>query len=251
MSSIPLAVQLYSIREDCARDLAGTLAGVAKMGYDGVEFAGFYDHSATDVRRMLDDNGLRCAGSHTPIAHLQGDPLAATIDFNRAIGNPYLIVPGLPEDCTASLDAWKKTAGIFNTIAGQLEPEGMQTGYHNHFKEFTLVDGEYPWDAFFGNTDPRVIMQLDTGNARVAGVDVAPFIERYPGRATTVHLKEWTDAPEGAVIGEGKIDWQTILGLCESLGATEWYIVEQEHYPYPPIESVERCLRNVRSMLNP
>jgi sugar phosphate isomerase/epimerase len=248
MSRIPIGLQLYSVRADCQRDLAGTLAQVAQMGYEGVEFAGFYDHSAEQIRQLLDENGLACCGSHQGITTLLGDELDQTVEFNRTIGNPYLICPGLPAEYTESRDAWLRTAALFNEISAKLRPLDMWTGYHNHYVEFEELDGELPWDTFFGNTDPEVIMQLDTGNALKGGGDPVPYVERYPGRSLTVHLKEYTSSGEKVLIGEGEVEWAELFQLCESVGQTRWYIVEQESYTYPPLECVDRCLQNLRAM---
>ena len=138
--AIPIAVQLYSVREDAAADLAGVLAKVKEMGYDGVEFAGYYDHSAEAVKKMLDDSGLACVGTHSGIDTLLGDEFAASVEFHKTIGNTRPIVPGLPGNYTESADAWKKTADVMNEIAGKLAAEGMKTGYHNHHTEFTAFD---------------------------------------------------------------------------------------------------------------
>jgi sugar phosphate isomerase/epimerase len=246
--ALPIALQLYSVRQDCEKDLPGVLAAVKKMGYDGVEFAGYYGRSADELKTLLDDNGLKTAGSHLGIQTLLGDDLERTMDFNQTIGNKFLIVPGLPGEYTNSRDAWLKTARIFNEISDKVTPRGFQTGYHNHHTEFKALDGELPWDTFFGNTKKEVVMQFDTGNAMHGGADAIPFLERYPGRATTVHLKEFSPANEKALIGEGDIPWQRIFDLCESSAGTEWYIVEQESYAYPPMECVDRCLQNLRKM---
>lgn len=248
MTQIPIALQLYSVREDAERDLSGTLAAVAKMGYAGVEFAGFYGHAAADVKKMLDDNGLQIAGAHIGLDTLRGKALPQTIAFHQTLGNRFLIVPGLAEEHRASQDAWQKTAQTMNEIAARLQPEGMQTGYHNHDIEFKALDGELPWDTFFANTRPEVVMQFDTGNAMHGGADPIPFLERYPGRATTVHLKEYSKTNPDALIGEGDIPWTQVFALCEQPGNTQWYIVEQEAYAYPPLECGARCLENLRKM---
>ena len=246
MSRIPIALQLYSVRHDCERDLPGTLEAVAKMGYEGVEFAGYYGRSARELRKMLDDLGLRVAGSHVRLDTLQGDNLAETVAFNRELGNRFLIVPALGEERRNSHEAWLETARIFNQVAESLAPEGMVTGYHNHHIEFTEMGGELPWDTFFGNTRHDVVMQLDLGNALHGGGDPVPFVERYPGRALTVHLKEYSSGYGKALIGEGDVRWDEVFRLCESVGGTEWYIVEQESYAYPPLECVARCLKTLR-----
>jgi sugar phosphate isomerase/epimerase len=247
MNKIPIALQLYSVRHDCERDLPGTLAAIAKMGYEGVEFAGYYGRSAQELRTMLDDLGLRVAGTHTPLASLLGDTLPATVEFNRILGNPYLIVPGLPEERRNSWKAWFDTAHLFNEIAARLVPEEMSTGYHNHFHEFHPMEGELPWDTFFGHTREDVIMQIDLGNAMHGGGDPIPFLERYPKRAVTVHLKEFSHSNDRALIGEGDVPWPRVFQLCETIGNTVWYIVEQESYAYPPLECVERCLKTLRA----
>ena len=102
MTRIPVAVQLYSVREDAAKDLAGVLKAIAKMGYDGVEFAGFYGHDAKSVRAMLDEYGLKAEGAHVGINTLMGDELQRSIEFHATIGNSFLIVPGLDHSYTDS-----------------------------------------------------------------------------------------------------------------------------------------------------
>jgi sugar phosphate isomerase/epimerase len=248
MANLPIGLQLYSVREDCARDLPGVLKAVAKMGYAGVEFAGYHGYGAQDLRRMLDDAGLVCCGTHASLDSLLGDALPATIAFNQALGNPYLVVPGLAEKYRDSAAAWRETAALFDRLAGQVAPHGMRVGYHNHFHEFQPMDGQLPFDIFFGGTRADVIMQVDNGNAMHGGGDPIAALRRYPGRAITVHLKEYASGYDKALIGEGDVDWKTTFELCETIGGTQWYIVEQESHAYPPMECVERCLRNLRAM---
>ncbi len=244
----PIGLQLYSVREDCKRDLPGTIAAVAKMGYKGVEFAGYYDRSAGQLRKMLDDNGLVCCGTHTGLDTLLGDNLRRTIEFNKTLGNKYLIVPGLPEKYRSSHQAWLDTAKLFNELAEKVKPHEMLVGYHNHSIEFTAMDGELPWDTFYGNTRKDVVMQIDVGNAIHGGADPLPYLYLYPGRAITVHVKEFSKTNKKALIGEGDVNWKAFFALCKAVGQTEWYIAEQESYAYPPLECVERCLRNLRKM---
>ena len=244
----PIGLQLYSVREDCKRDLPGTIAAVAKMGYKGVEFAGYYDRTAKQLRKMLDDNGLVCCGTHTGLDTLLGDNLARTIEFNKTLDNKYLIVPGLPEKYRTSHQAWLDTAKLFNELAEKVKPHEMLVGYHNHSIEFTAMDGELPWDTFYGNTRKDVVMQIDVGNAIHGGADPLPYLYKYPGRAITVHVKEFSETNKKALVGEGDVNWKAFFALCKAVGQTEWYIVEQESYAYPPLECVQRCLRNLRKM---
>ncbi len=248
MTRIPIALQLYSVRKDCEADFPATLKAVAAMGYEGVDFAGYYGYEAAAIRKMLDDLGLKVAGCHTGLNTLLGDELKKTIEFNHILGNKFLIVPWIPEERRQTRDGWLQTAELFNEIAAQLKPEGMVTGYHNHHVEFAPMDGEIQWDIFARHTVPDVVMQLDLGNALHGGGDPVVFLERYADRAQTVHLKEYSATNDRAIIGEGDVDWPAIFRICETSGVTEWYIVEQESYAYPPLECVERCLQALKAM---
>ena len=252
MSRPDIALQLYSVREDCRKDFKGVLEKVAEMGYEGVEFAGFYGWNADKLRDLLDDLGLKVAGAHISIDALFGENFNKTVDFHRVLGNKYLIVPGLPVDWRNSRDSWLKTAKIFNELAEKLKTYGIRIGYHNHTVEFQRFDGKTGWDLFFGNTVSEVIMQLDTSNAMRGGLsnnDIIDILRRYPGRAVTIHLKEYSSKDKNALIGEGEVDWKNILKFCEKVGGTEWYIVEQESYKYPPLKCVEICLKNLLEIL--
>jgi sugar phosphate isomerase/epimerase len=245
---IPVGLQLYSVRAECQKDLPATIAAVADIGYQGVEFAGYYDYSAKELRKLLDDNGLKCCGSHTQLDTLLGDNLPKTIEFNKTIGNKYLIVPWLDPNKYNSVEGWKKAADMFNELAEKVKPHKMMVGYHNHMHEFKPVDGQVPWDIFFGNTRKDVIMQFDTGNAMHGGGDAIPYLKRYPGRAVTVHLKEYSATNKNAIIGEGDIPWEELLNLCETIGGTKWYIIEEEKDVYPPLKAAELCYKNFRKL---
>jgi len=249
MAKILIALQLYSVREDCVRDLAGTLEAVADMGYEGVEFAGYHGRSADELRKMLDDLGLKAAGTHISVDALLGEELQRTIKFNHILGNQFLIVPWLPEKMRNSKAEWLRTARLMSDIAKKMKPDGMRVGYHNHTIEFQPMNGEMPWNVFFGAAKPDVVMQLDTGNAMRGGISpegILEIVKRYPNRAATVHLKEFSSKNEQTLLGNGEMKWREFLSLCETIGGTEWYIVEQESCVFPPLECVRRCLKNLR-----
>jgi sugar phosphate isomerase/epimerase len=240
---IPIGLQLYSVRHECEKDLPGVLAAVKRMGYVGVEFAGYYGRDSKTLRKLLDDNGLVCCGTHTGLNTLLGEQLPQTIEFNRTIGNRYLIVPGLDGRYRESRQAWRNTANLFNELAEKVRPEGMQVGYHNHDIEFRPMEGELPWDTFFGNTHKDVIMQFDTSNAAHGGGDATVYLARYPGRAITVHIKPFSKAKPNALMGDDELPWKDIFRLCETVGGTKWYIVEYESDAYPPLVSVEKTFQ--------
>jgi sugar phosphate isomerase/epimerase len=254
MTTPRVALELYSVRTELERDPLGTLEAVAAMGYDGVEFAGPPKFSGSEIREWLAKTGLVCCGWHTPFNLVQKDTLAATIELNRMIGNRNIIVPGMP---AKTREDWLDRAAFFNELAAELAPLGMFTGYHNHHLEFQpLESGETPWDLFFGNTAPEVIMQLDLGNALRGGADLMAILRRYPGRCRTIHIKPYSksagaDDPAAGyrpMIGEDDVPWSEVFAFCETRGNTEWYIVEYESDAYPRLEAVERCRRALEAM---
>lgn len=218
------------------------LTAVSKIGYKGVEFAGYHNHSAADLRKLLDENGLVACGSHTQFDTLQGDKLKETIEFNRTIGNKFLIVPWI---VGLTKQGWLDMAKKFDELADRLKPEGMFVGYHSHQHDFEKVDGEYPWDIFFDNTKPEVIMQLDTGNCRTGGADPLSILKKHPGRARSLHMKAH-GGPE-VVIGEDEIDWPPIFAFCESKGGTEWFVLEHETSKNP-LDAVKRSFEALKKM---
>jgi len=246
MARIPMGVQLYSVREDCAKDLPGTLKALAEMGYEGVEFAGYCDRSAQELRKLLEEVGLKVAGSHVRGHELAPENLAASIEFHQTIGNKYLIIPWMnPNEDPA---AWVSFAEQLNTAAEKLARHGLRTGYHNHGHEFKLAGTERPWDIVATKTRPEVVMQLDLGNACHGGADPMAYLRKYLERAGTVHLKEFSATDDKPLIGEGDIPWEEALSTIEAGGKTEWYIVEQEVYPVPPMEAVKRCREFLRGL---
>jgi sugar phosphate isomerase/epimerase len=241
---IPVGLEMYSLRVECKTDLPGMLAAVSKIGYQGVEFAGYHGRSAAELRKMLDDNGLIACGTHTPFDTVKGDKLKETVEFNRVIGNKFIIVPWMDE--AKSKQEWLDRAKLFNDIAEKIKGEGMSVGYHAHQHDFKQIDGVSAWDLFFGNTKPEVIMQLDTSNCREGGADPVAVLKKYPGRARSIHIKAHGAGPE-AVVGEGDIDWPAVFAFCEGAGRTEWYVVEHETSKNP-LDAVKRSFEALKKL---
>ncbi len=245
----PVGVQLDSVRDSCSRDLPGTIAAVAQMGYQGVEFAGYYSYKAADLRKMLDDNGLKCCGTHTAMDTLSDANLGATIEFNLTLGNKYLIVPYLAIEGPDAKDQWLRIADRFNVLTEKVKTAGMWVGYHSHLNDFKPVDGQVPWDILFARANPDVVMQMDTSNAASAGADPVTYLKRYPGRSRTIHIKEYSATNRNAILGEGDVKLADIFALCENSGTTEWYIIEEEAKTNnPPMTVIDLCLKNYRRM---
>ncbi len=249
MGKIPVGLQLYTVREDMGNDVPGTLKAVADAGYDGVEFAGYFDYSAEDLKVILDDLGLACCGSHTRLEGILPEGLSETIDFAHALGNKYIVGPGLPGEYTESPEAWRRTAAIFSETAVTLGEAGLKLGYHNHKHEFEQkFEGVSGWRIFFDAASDAVFSQLDVGHVMRADTDPVEILNLYPGRFVTVHIKDIDETKTDVFTGEGLGDWETIFNICETTGGTEWYIVEHENYPIPPLECAKKCLDNIRGM---
>ncbi|MDH4197518.1 MAG: sugar phosphate isomerase/epimerase [Candidatus Aminicenantes bacterium] len=242
---IPIGVQLYSVRQAAAKDFAATIEAVGKMGYTGVEFAGYYgwDAKPKELRQLLDANGLKCCGTHTGIDTITGDNLKATAELHSILGNSFLIVPSLQAQ---DAQGWVDLAKQFNEIAPRAKALGMRIGYHAHAGDFRKLGETTPWEIFFDNTNADVVMQIDTGNCMSGGGDPVAILKKYPGRSATVHLKEF-GGPEAAVIGQGVVRWQEVFDVCEMTGGTSWYVVEHE-VGTDPVGNIRGCLEGLRKM---
>lgn len=234
-----LALQLYSVKEAAEADLLGVLEEVAKMGYKGVQFAGFFSHSAQTVKEKMDEVGLKPAGAHVQISELQDD-LPAVLDYHREIGNTALICPYLPEEMRTTKEDYKETAKLFNEIGQTLKEAGFTFGYHNHAFEFDLFDGKTGFDILYENTDPELVkMELDCFWAVHAGQTPEGIMNRYSDRLFSLHLKDLIiedGEPISTELGNGVIDMTDLITEGKALNL-DWFIVEQENFTGDPIES--------------
>lgn len=247
-NKIPIGLQLYSVRNECAKDLVGTVMAVGKMGYTGVEFAGYHGRDAKTLRKLLDDAGLKCCGTHIGLDTLLGDNLPKTVEFNQTLGNKFLIVPSLPGKYQKSRQTWQEAADVFSDLAEKVKPHGMKVGYHNHNVEFRPLDGEVPWNTFFSRASKDVVIQFDTGNGVAQGGHPMKFINKHPGRVASLHVKPYSRSKPNALLGdkEDELPWKEIFHICETTGGTEWYIIEYEKDLYPPLVAVEKTLEVMR-----
>jgi sugar phosphate isomerase/epimerase len=239
----PIGVQLYSVSSDFTRDVPGTLAGLKKIGYEGVEFAGYAGKTAADMKKMLDDAGLKAAGSHIQggLPVLQQDAgFQKEVDYNKTIGNDRLII-AMGNARTA--DDWSKMADNFSAVAAKLKPLGLRLGYHNHTAEFTAVDGKIPEFLFFDKTTPDVFVQLDVGHCVHAGGDPVEVIKKYNSRLVSMHIKDWNAKTHGDIVGEGDVKWQDVLDACAPCPNLQWYTIEEE-VSRGGLTSVEKSFKN-------
>jgi sugar phosphate isomerase/epimerase len=249
---IPVGLELYTVRDELTRDLLGTVRAVGKMGYEVVEFYSPYyswtPEKAKEVRKLLDDLGVRCRSTHNDSASLTAENLPKAIELNRIIGSQYLIMasPGR----VTGIDSWKAVADRLNAAAEKLKPAGMSTGYHNHQAEWRPVDGQRPMDVIASGTTKDVVLQLDVGTCVEVGQDPVAWIKAHPGRIKSIHCKDWAPAKGyGVLFGEGTSPWPKIFEAAESVGGVEYYLIEQEEGPAgEQLQRAERCLANYRKL---
>ncbi len=247
-TKIPIGVQLYSVRAVAPADVPGTLAGVKKIGYDAVEFAGYYSYNndAKGLRKLLDDNGLKCCGTHIGLPALTGDALEKTIEFNKVLGNENLVVASMR---ARTLADWAMNADTFSEIAEKLKPHKLRVGYHNHTVEFKEVEGQIPEDHFFSKAKPEVFAQLDLGHCARAGADPVAYLKKFAGRVRSVHVKEYNPDKKEALVGDGKIKWNEVFDACENVAGTQWYIVEEESGFYKGLDGIDLCYKALKKLL--
>lgn len=250
--SIPVGLELYSVRDSLKQDPEGTIRAVAQMGYQCVEFYAPYfewtDAQAKQMRKLLDDLGIRCYSTHNDEAYFGANNIERARDLNLILGSKYLVLAWT--EPKKGVEGWKSVADELNAAAEKLEPAGLKTGYHNHDAEWRRVDGQRPMDLLAKNTKSSVMLQLDVGTCLEAGADPIAWIRANPGRIRSIHCKDWSpDADKGykVLFGEGVADWKGIFRAAESVGGVEYYLVEQEGSRFPELETARKCLQSFRT----
>ena len=248
---IPVGLELYSVRDELKKDLMGTVRGVAKMGYECVEFyAPYYDWTldyAQQVRKELDALSVRCYSTHNDRQSFTPDGITKAIELNQALGARYIVMahPGEVKD----VDGWKRVAETLNKANETMKSHGLHAGYHNHDLEWKPVDGRKPIELLAANTDKSIMLQLDTGPCVELGNDPVAWIEANPGRIRSMHVKEWS-AEKGfrLLFGEGVVPWKKVFAAAETTGGIEYYLIEQEGSDMSEMETVQRCLAAFRNL---
>lgn len=238
---IPVALQLWSVRDHTKTDFAGTVAEIAKMGYTGVETAGFGNLDAKGAAAALSAAGLKCASMHAGIDALQAN-LNKCISDAHTLGAKHVTCPGWPHDHFLSAASCSGIGRELGHIGAAFRAHGIQFSYHNHASELALVDGRRVFDWMLDAAAPRdLCCQADVYWVQVGGKDPAQFIREQGRRIRTVHLKDQAE------IGSGPVDFPAVFAALDSIGAVEWNIVEVEEYNYEPMESVRRSLEQLRA----
>lgn len=250
--TIPVGLELYSVRDALKQDPEGTLRAVAQMGYQAVEFYAPYfewtEPQAKQTRKLLDDVGMRCYSTHNDADYLEPKNINRARDLNLILGTKYVVLAW--SDPKSGADSWKAIADKLNSAAETLEPSGLKPGYHNHQAEFTGAPGQRPIEIIAKNTRPSVMLQLDVGTCLESGSDPIAWIRANPGRIRSIHCKDWSPDPGvgyKTLFGEGKADWKGIFEAAESVGGVEYYLIEQEGSRYSELETARKCLQSFRA----
>jgi sugar phosphate isomerase/epimerase len=262
MLKVPLGLQLYSVRELLPKDYQGTLKQLGAIGFREVESAGYYDHSASQVKQAMS-----VAGLHLVSAHYGSDDLHQKLDeiiaFNKELGVSYIICsfPGFKDPSRVkgltpkqrstafNLQDWRWNAEQFNTIGAKVSAAGLKFGYHNHTMEFHKTDGVVPYDELLRLTDPaHVTMEMDCGWVTVGGANPIEYLRKYPTRISMLHVKDFKgitadssieNVPTIVELGQGTIDYRPIFQQAAKSGMVKHCFVEQEGYNVPPMEGLK------------
>lgn len=269
--ALPVAVQVYSVRDDAAADFPGTLKKIKEMGYDGVEFAGLYGYAPADLKAMCEQIGLVPISAHVPYYDMLADPEGVLGQYAE-IGCKYVAIPYLTPECRPGTDGFAKVVENALELGKAAKALGMQMLYHNHDFEFDKIDGKYALDVLYENVPAEYLQtELDTCWVNVGGENPADYIAKYSGRAPVVHLKDFvgsrsanmyeligieSEEKKSAVqafefrpVGSGCQDFPAILAASEAAGA-EWVVVEQDQpsMGLTPLQSIEKSRSYLRTL---
>ncbi len=239
----PLGLQLYTVRDLMAEDVAATLALVAGVGYREVEFAGYFGMSPAEVRRQLGDAGLAAPSAHIGYGEFL-ENVGGVIEHAAAVGHDFVVVPAVPDDERSTLDHYRRHAENFNRWGEACAAAGLTFGYHNHSFEFDVTEGVIPYDLLLAETDPeRVLMEIDLAWARGGNADVLAYFDAWPGRFPLCHIKDLANGEE-VDIGDGDVDFGAVFAKAQSAGLRHGF-VERDH----PADARQSIRRNYETIL--
>jgi sugar phosphate isomerase/epimerase len=256
---LPIGVQLYTVKEELAKNFFLTLKRLAIIGYKEVETAGFLDMKASDWKQALEQLRLRCPSAHCVKTDQSDDEIKRTADFCKELGAEYMICaqpglrdpkrresagkPGGSNDGLMTLDDWKWNAERLNQIGALIQNAGLRFGYHNHNLEFTKYGDVVAYDELVRLTDPALVsFEMDCGWVVVAGYDPVAYLEKYHSRIQMLHVKDekagykpstGKDGAPTTEIGRGEVDWKRLFGAAKK-AQVKHYFVEQE----PPFDEM-------------
>ena len=240
-----IGLQLYTVRSEMRNSVERTLERVAEVGYKEVEFAGYFEQSARQIRSLLDANGLTAPASHLGLDQLENE-WEATVDFAATVGHRYLVVAYISPQDRGDIDQYRRIVDRFNRVSERAQAAGLVFGYHNHDFEFEPVDGQVPFDIMLEHADPAVQFEMDLFWIIQGGGDPFDYFRRYPGRFSLVHVKDM--AADGAMVdvGAGQIDFAALFRQRTQAGIRH-YFVEHDN-PDTAFGSIEASYTHLRQL---
>lgn len=227
-----IGYQLYTARELMADDVSGTLDALAAIGYDEVEFAGYFDHSPAAIRAFLDGAGLAAPSAHVQLDDMRSRP-GELIEAAETIGHDYLVLGWLAPPERETLDQYRAHADLCNRFAAECREAGIRFGWHNHEFEFEELEGQRPIDLLLAETDADLVkIELDLYWINVAGADPLEYFAKHPGRFPLCHVKDMAADGSFADAGSGTLDFAAIFAASDQAGL-EHYFVERDDSPAP------------------
>lgn len=263
MKLVPVGYQLYSAREDVERDMGKVFKELKKLGYDGVEFAGFFGKSAEEIKQMLDENGLAAVSSHVPVQAIEQD-MFGTIAYHQKLGCKYIAVPYLDAEHRPGAAGFPEMIRLIHRFGRLCREAGIQLLYHNHDFEFVKISDLYGLDFLYQAVDADILKtEIDVCWVKYAGEDPAAYLRKYTGRSPIVHLKDYVGTkgegtPYGLIgqaqkadenvafefrpFGHGSQDAKAVVEAGIDAGA-EWFVVEQDlWYNRTPMEAAKMSI---------
>jgi sugar phosphate isomerase/epimerase len=240
MTKIPVAVQLWSVREHVQTDFAATVAALAKFGFQGVELAGYGNLDVQGAAAALRSAGLRVAGMHVGIETLRSAPDTAIADA-LTLGCPNIVVPWRPKNLLTTPAACAHFGEELADIGRRLAAHGLRLHFHNHGHEIASLEGQTIIERILDAAPPaHLLCEADMYWVKFGGADPAAFLRRLGSRIRLVHLKDETE------LGTGPVDYPSVFAALDSVGAVDWQIIEVEHYNHDPLESVRLSLEQLK-----
>ncbi|MBQ7638867.1 MAG: sugar phosphate isomerase/epimerase [Clostridia bacterium] len=271
MKKFPIALQLYSVRNEMEKDFEGTIRKVKALGYDGVEFAGLFGHSAEEVKKMCAEIGVTPISAHVPFADMIADP--SIIDDYAAIGCEFVVIPYLTEEYRPGSERFGEVIEGAKVLGEKANSLGMTLAYHNHDFEFTKIDGEYAIDILYREVPASLLQaEFDSCWVSVGGENPADYVTKYAGRVNILHLKDYSGSKsenmyaligidedeekehkgdfEFRPVGSGKLNFPEILEAAEKAG-TKWVVVEQDEpsMGLTPLECAGKSISYLRTVI--
>jgi sugar phosphate isomerase/epimerase len=249
MNPTPIGLQLYTVRDETARDFTGTLRQVAQLGYTAVEFAGYGGLSANDMRSLLDELGLRAFSTTAIDLNVPEKTLEHELVYARTIGCDYVTLPWVgPERFTlAGLPTLVKQ---FESIGRRCRETGLRFAYHTHDYSFQGIDDTLLINNLLDATDPALVsLEIDVYWAAYAGIDPLAFLQRRGDRVPLLHVKDMEASREMTEVGAGTLDMAAIISAAQA-GGTRWFIVEHDHPTIPSLESARRSLEYLKTRIH-